>query len=188
MITNDGSLRRIAVVGGGISGLTAAYELAKARQRGAPISEFLIEADSQLGGVVCTEHLEGFVLEGGPDSFISEKPEAAALCRELGLEDSLIGSNDEGRQTYILHKGNLVPIPDGLMLLAPTRLMPVLNSTLLPLSSKLMVATEWLSLPPNRGTPMNPSGPSFAGILGRRCWRISWIPCWQGFMEETPSP
>ena len=147
MITNDGSLRRIAVVGGGISGLTAAYELAKARQRGAPISEFLIEADSQLGGVVRTDHLEGFVLEGGPDSFISEKPEAAALCRELGLEDSLIGSNDEGRQTYILHKGNLVPIPDGLMLLAPTRIMPVLNSTLLPLSSKLMVATEWFVTP-----------------------------------------
>jgi oxygen-dependent protoporphyrinogen oxidase len=127
--------------------LTAAYELAKARQCGAPISEFLIEADNQLGGVVRTDHLEGFVLEGGPDSFISEKPEAAALCRELGLGDSLIGSNDEGRQTFILHNGHLVPIPDGLMLLAPTRLMPVLNSTLLPLSSKLMLATEWFVTP-----------------------------------------
>jgi protoporphyrinogen/coproporphyrinogen III oxidase len=147
MNTNDGSFRRIAVVGGGISGLTAAYILAQARQRGAPVSEFLIEADNRLGGVVRTEHLEGFVLEGGPDSFISEKPEAAALCRELGLGNSLIGSKDEGRQTYILHNGNLVPLPEGLLLLAPTRILPFLNSTLLPLSSKLMVATEWFVTP-----------------------------------------
>jgi oxygen-dependent protoporphyrinogen oxidase len=111
------------------------------------VSEFLIEADDRLGGVVRTEHLEGFVLEGGPDSFISEKPEAAELCRELGLEDSLIGSNDDDRLTYILHKKNLIPLPDGLMLLAPTRVWPFINSPLLPLSSKLMVATEWFVTP-----------------------------------------
>ena len=147
MSNHDASLHRIAVVGGGISGLTAAYTIAQARGRGAPVSEFLIEADTRLGGVVRTEQLEGFVLEGGPDSFISEKPEAAALCRELGLGKSLIGSNDEGRQTYILYKGNLVPLPEGLMLLAPTRIWPFLNSPLLPLSSKLMVATEWFVTP-----------------------------------------
>ncbi len=147
MNTNEGSFRRIAIVGGGISGLTAAYKLAQARKRGLPVSEFLIEADNRLGGVVRTEHLEGFVLEGGPDSFISEKPEAAALCRELGLGDSLIGSNDDERQTYILHKGKLVPLPEGLMLLAPTRIRPFLKSPLLPLSSKLMLATEWFVTP-----------------------------------------
>ena len=147
MSTNEGSFRHIAIVGGGISGLTAAYTLAQARERGLPVSEFLIEADNRLGGVVRTEHLEGFVLEGGPDSFISEKPEAAALCRELGLEDSLIGSNDDERQTYILHKGNLVPLPEGLMLLAPTRIRPCLSSPLFPLSSKLMMATEWFVTP-----------------------------------------
>jgi protoporphyrinogen/coproporphyrinogen III oxidase len=147
MRTNEGSFRRIAIVGGGISGLTAAYTLAQARERGLPVSEILIEADNQLGGVVRTEHLEGFVLEGGPDSFISEKPEAAALCRELGLGDSLIGSNDDERQTYILHKGKLVPLPEGLMLLAPTRIMPFLRSPLVPLPSKLMLATEWFVTP-----------------------------------------
>ena len=147
MSMNAGSFRRIAIVGGGISGLTAAYTLAQARGHGLPVSEFLIEADNRLGGVVRTEHLEGFVLEGGPDSFISEKPEAAALCRELGLGDSLIGSNDDERQTYILHKGRLVPLPEGLMLLAPTRIRPFLKSPLLPLTSKLMVATEWFVTP-----------------------------------------
>ncbi|HET7099842.1 MAG TPA: protoporphyrinogen oxidase, partial [Terriglobia bacterium] len=144
---NEGSFRRIAIVGGGISGLTAAYTLAQARARGLPVSEFLIEADNRLGGVVRTEQLEGFVLEGGPDSFISEKPEAAALCRELGLGDLLMGSNDDERQTYILHKGKLVPLPEGLMLLAPTRIRPFLKSPLLPLSSKLMLATEWFVTP-----------------------------------------
>ena len=146
----EGSFRRIAVVGGGISGLTAAYTFAQAREKGVPISEILIEGSDRLGGVVRTDHLEGFVLEGGPDSFISEKPEAGALCRELGLGDSLIGSNDADRQTYILHNGALVPLPDGLMLLAPTRVWPLLNSPLLPFSSKLMVATEWFVTPTRR--------------------------------------
>ncbi len=150
MSHNEGSFRRIAVVGGGISGLTAAYTFAQARERGAPVSEILIDGSDRLGGVVRTDHLEGFVLEGGPDSFISEKPEAAALCRELGLGDSLMGSNDAERQTYILHKGALVPLPDGLMLLAPTRIMPVLKSPLLSFSSKLMVATEWFVTPTKR--------------------------------------
>lgn len=144
---DEGSYRRIAIVGGGISGLTAAYKLAQARQRGLPVSEFLIEADDRLGGVVRTEHLEGYVLEGGPDSFISEKPEAAALCRELGLGDLLIGSNDDQRQTYILRKGKLVPLPEGLMLLTPTRIRSFLKSPLIPLPSKLMMATEWFVTP-----------------------------------------
>jgi protoporphyrinogen/coproporphyrinogen III oxidase len=147
MSADEGSFRRIAVVGGGISGLTAAYTLAQARRRGTPVSEFVIEGSDRLGGVIRTDLLEGFVLEGGPDSFISEKPEAAALCRELGLEDSIIGSNDEERQTYILHNGNLVPLPEGLMLLAPTRIWPFLSSPLLPFDSKLMVATEWFVTP-----------------------------------------
>jgi oxygen-dependent protoporphyrinogen oxidase len=147
MNTDVGSFRRVAVVGGGISGLTAAYTLAQARELGVPVSELLIEADNRLGGVVRTDHLEGFVLEGGPDSFISEKPEAAALCHELGLGDLLIGSNDDERQTYILHKGRLVPLPEGLMLLTPTRIRPFLKSPLIPLFSKVMVATEWFVTP-----------------------------------------
>lgn len=147
MSNNEGSFRRIAVIGGGITGLTAAYTLAQARDQGTPVSEFLIEGSERLGGVIRTDQLEGFVLEGGPDSFISEKPEAAALCRELGLGDSLIGSNDKDRHTYILHKGRLVSLPDGLMLLAPTRVWSVLASPLLPLSAKVMVGTEWFVTP-----------------------------------------
>ncbi len=135
--------RRIAVLGGGISGLTAAYILARARQAGAPIEEFLIEARDRLGGLIQTEQVEGFVVEAGPDGFLTEKPEAASLCRELGLGDSLLGSNDRERRTYILHRGRLVPLPDGLQLFVPTRLWPLLTTPLLSLPNKLAILTEW---------------------------------------------
>ena len=154
---------RVVVVGGGISGLAAAYTLARARQAGAPIEESLIEARERLGGVIRTEHVEGFVIEAGPDSFLAEKPEAAALTRELGLGDSLLGSNDSERRTYILHRGRLVPLPDGLMLLVPTRLWPMVTTPLLPLGSKLAMAAEWFTSPPGERQPTDESVASFVG-------------------------
>ena len=146
---SDGSkVRRVAVIGGGVSGLAAAYTLARARQAGAPIEEMLIEASPWLGGVVRTETVEGFVIEAGPDSFLAEKPQAAAMARELGLGDDLMGSNDHARRTYILHRGRLLPLPDGLMFLVPTRLWPMVTTKLLPLSTKLAAAWELFSSPP----------------------------------------
>ena len=129
--------------------MAAAYTLARARQSGAPVDEVLIEGKDRLGGVIRTEHVEGFVIEAGPDSFLAEKPEAAALARELGLGDSLIGSNDSQRRTYILHRGRLVPLPDGLMFLVPTRLWPMVTTSLLPFSSKLAMAAELFARRPS---------------------------------------
>ena len=147
-MTDSPKARRVAVIGGGISGLAAAYTLARARQAGAPIEEMLIEASPRLGGVVQTETVDGFVIEAGPDSFLAEKPQAAAMARELGLGDELIGSNDRARRTYILHRGRLRPLPDGLMFLVPTRLWPMVTTRLLPLSAKLAAALELFSFPP----------------------------------------
>jgi len=147
-MTNPPKTRRIVVIGGGTSGLAAAYTLAKARQAGAPIEEILIEAGPRLGGVVQTETVDGFVIEAGPDSFLAEKPQAAAMARELGLGDDLIGSNDHARRTYILHRGRLLPLPDGLMFLVPTRLWPMVTTPLLPLSTKLAAARELFFSPP----------------------------------------
>lgn len=137
----------MAVVGGGISGLAAAYRLTCLREAGALIEEFLVEASDRLGGVIRTEKFDGFVIEGGPDSFLTEKPEAAALSRELGLGGQLLGSKDHERRTYILHKRRLVPLPDGLFLLVPTRVGPMVRTRLLPFGAKLAALRELFARP-----------------------------------------
>src|SRR5207245_3870453 len=93
-------------------------------------------------GVVRTESVEGFLIEAGPDSFLTEKPWAADLCRQVGLADQLITSNDAERKTYILIKGKLVGIPDGLMFMVPTKILPTFFSPLFSLGTKLRVARE----------------------------------------------
>src|SRR6266849_2754372 len=121
-------MKRIAIIGGGIAGLSAAYDLEQRRQQGADLDYVLYEASHRLGSVLTTERVEGCLIEAGPDSFLSEKPWAADLCREIGLGDQLIGSNDSERKTYIVAKGKLVALPDGLMFMVPTRIMPTVFS------------------------------------------------------------
>jgi protoporphyrinogen/coproporphyrinogen III oxidase len=142
-------MKRIAIIGGGISGLAAALTLERSRADGAPVDYVLYESHPRLGGVVLTEHVEGCVLEGGPDSFLTEKPWARDLCRELGLEDQLIPSNDAARKTYILKQGRLIKIPDGLLFLVPTKILPIVCSPLFSLPTKLRMAREWFH-PPRR--------------------------------------
>ena len=91
------------------------------------------------------ERHDGFVLEAGPDSFLTMKPDAARLCRELGLADELISSNDQERKTYILVKGRLVPIPQGLEFMVPTRIWPMAATPLFSFRTKLRIAAELFS-------------------------------------------
>jgi protoporphyrinogen/coproporphyrinogen III oxidase len=143
-------MRRIAIVGGGIAGLSAAFALEQERRRSsAPIEYALFESSARVGGVLVTDHVDNCVVEGGPDSFISEKPWAADLCREIGLEDQLIGSNDAERKTYILVDGRLVVMPDGLMFMVPTKILPTVLSPLFGIRTKLRMASEWFH-PPHR--------------------------------------
>ena len=131
-------MKDTVIVGGGITGLAAAYYLAKA---GAGAT--LIERQPRLGGVVRTEVVERCVIECGPDSFLAAKPAAMELIRELGLADEVIGSNDHQRVTYIKRGGRLVPMPDGLMMMVPTRVLPVALSPLLGWGSKLKMGLEF---------------------------------------------
>ncbi|ABF39700.1 protoporphyrinogen oxidase [Candidatus Koribacter versatilis Ellin345] len=142
---------RIAIIGGGISGLSAAYTLEKERAKGADVEYTLFESSNRLGGACYSEIVDGCVIEAGPDSFVSEKPWAAALCRELGIGDQLIGSNDNDRKTWIVNKGKLISLPDGLMFLVPTKILPTAFSPLFSWSTKLRMARE-LMHPPR---PMN---------------------------------
>ena len=130
------------IVGGGISGLSAAYYLNKSGIR--PI---LIEKSPQLGGVIRTDVREGCILEAGPDSFLAAKPWAMDLIRELGLTDQVIGSNDHLRVTYILKNGKLVPLPDGLMMMVPTKFLPLAGTRLLGWNTKLRMGLEYFRQP-----------------------------------------
>ncbi len=138
---------RTAIIGGGIAGLSAAYELEKARKAGAAVEYTLFESRDRLGGSLASEIVDGTVLEGGPDSFLSEKPAAAELCRELGLGEQLTPSNDAARKTYIVVRNRLVPLPDGLMFLIPTKLIPTALTRLFSPMTKLRMGLELLHPP-----------------------------------------
>lgn len=140
-------MKRIAIIGGGIAGLSAAWALEKARRAGQDIEHTLFEAGSRLGGVIGSEVVDGCVIEGGPDSFLTEKPAAAQLCRELGIGEQLLPSNDVERKTYIVVRNQLVPLPDGLMFMIPTRLVPTALTRLFSLGTKLRMAREYLFPP-----------------------------------------
>lgn len=143
---------RVAIIGGGIAGLAAAYELESARRAGyprtgSPAEYELFEASSRLGGVLSSSMADGTVIEHGPDSFLTEKPAAAELCRELGLEADLMGSNDAERKTFIVVRNRLVALPDGLMFLVPTKLLPMVLTPLFGWLTKIRMGLELLHSP-----------------------------------------
>ena len=140
-------MKRIAIIGGGISGLSAAFYLQKARAAGADLEYTLFESGQRLGGSMYSDQVEGCLVEAGPDSFLTEKPWALSLCKDLGIADQLIGSNDAQRKTYILVNGRLVVMPDGLMFMVPTQLVATALSPLFSWSTKLRMARELLHPP-----------------------------------------
>ena len=132
----------VVIVGGGITGLSAAWTLQK---RGVPY--VLLEQSGRWGGKIQTEYVDGdgdtpFVIESGPDSFLTQKPWALQLALEIGLQDRLLGTNDHLRQTYVLNKGKLTPLPDGVVLIVPTKFAPFVTSPLMSLAGKLRLAQE----------------------------------------------
>jgi oxygen-dependent protoporphyrinogen oxidase len=136
---------KLVVVGGGITGLAAAHRAVElARERGLALDLTVLEARDRLGGTIETERAGGFLIEAGPDSFISEKPWALALCGRLGLEDRLVRTDDRNRRTFVWYGGRLHPLPEGFQLLAPTRLRPFLASRLFSWPGKLRMALEVL--------------------------------------------
>jgi len=132
----------VFIVGGGISGLSAAWYLDKAGIRAT-----LVEQSARLGGVIQTEHVQGSTLEAGPDSFLAIKPAALELIRNVGLADQVIGSNDHSRSTFIQKRGRLEPLPDGMMMMVPTKILPVVRSRLLGWGTKIKMGLEYFRRP-----------------------------------------
>jgi len=134
---------RIIVIGGGITGLSAAHRLVElCAKKKLPLELSVLEASDRIGGVIATRHNSEFLIEEGPDSFITNKPWAIELCRRLGLDSQIIHTNDENRRTYVVHEGRLVPLPDGFFMMAPSRFMPFLTSPLFSWRGKLRMLLD----------------------------------------------
>jgi oxygen-dependent protoporphyrinogen oxidase len=148
----------ILVVGGGIAGLSAAVAL-----HDAGCDAILLELSPRLGGVIRTEVVDGFVIEAGPDSMLAQKPEAIALCRALGLGDRLVPTNPDARSIFVLRRGRLHRLPEGMTLAVPTRLGPFLQSPLFSWPGKLRMGLDlvWPARPPA-------GDESIASLLRRR--------------------
>jgi oxygen-dependent protoporphyrinogen oxidase len=137
-------MQKIVVIGGGIAGLAAAYHLSKkARQENLPLEVTVLEAANYWGGKIVTDRVDGFVIEGGPDTFLRSKPWAVQLCRELGLEDRLQGTNPHQKNTYVLHGQRLRPLPEGLTMMVPTQFMPMLRTGLLSWPQKARMGLDF---------------------------------------------
>lgn len=142
MSENSGRKHAI-VIGGGITGLAACYRLQReAATRNIPLDITLLEASGHVGGVVETEHRDGFLIEHGPDAFISTKPAAKALCEELGIADQFIGTNPKVRRSFVTRNGTLHPVPEGFYMMAPGSFMPFLKTPLFSWRGKLRMALD----------------------------------------------
>ncbi len=131
--------RRVAVIGGGISGLAAAYHLRKLDPN---LDVQLIESGSRLGGVIKTTEKNGFLIEGAADNFITTSPTAIELCRDLGLGDELIRTKPGGGGAMVVSHGKLEPIPPGFVVMAPSRIWPILTTKILSPLGKLRSGCE----------------------------------------------
>src|SRR6185436_17949404 len=135
------SSKRIVIIGGGVTGLATAHRLLELQADSDQEFEItLLESGSRPGGVLQTTERDGFLIESGADSFISEKPEAVALAKRLGIESRLIETNPQHRRSFIVRNGRLIPVPEGFQLLAPTRFWPFITTDIFSWPGKVRMA------------------------------------------------
>jgi oxygen-dependent protoporphyrinogen oxidase len=136
-------MKRIVVVGGGIAGLAAAHRIVELEnEKALGVEVLLLEASLRPGGAIETERVGDFIVEAGPDSFITEKPWALRLCERVGLSSRLLSTQSAYQKVDVVHRGRLVALPEGFFLLAPTRLAPFLRSPVFSWAGKLRMAAE----------------------------------------------
>jgi protoporphyrinogen/coproporphyrinogen III oxidase len=178
--------QKVVIVGGGITGMAAAYRLQEeARAKNLPVSFVLVEAGDQLGGKIVTDRQDEFVIEGGPDCFLRQKPWASELCIKLGLGDELIGTNDHQRKVYVMNKGKLAALPDGVMLIVPTRIMPFVTSNLISWPGKIRMGMDWF-IAPFKGEEDESVGDFVRRRLGREALEKIAEPLMSGIHVSDP--
>jgi oxygen-dependent protoporphyrinogen oxidase len=161
---------KLIIIGGGIAGLSAAYYAVRSKQY---TKITLLEADDRWGGKITTDRVPfddgDFIIEGGPDTFLATKPWGVALCKELGLADRLHGTNPRQKNTYVLHRNKLQPLPDGLALMIPTNIPSVLKSQLVSWPGKVRMGLDFL-LPSHNGHQDESLGHFVTRRLGREAY------------------
>ena len=151
----------VVIIGGGISGLSTAFAFQEAcRQNGRPIPCTVIDSQQQWGGKILTYHVQGLIIEGGPDSFLSIKPWARDLCEQLGLSHQLVNTNEEHNKTFCFTRGKLREIPQGLVSFIPTRISSLFLSGLISWGGILRMGADWF-IPPRRQPDYDESLASF---------------------------
>jgi len=156
-------MKKVIIIGGGIAGLAAAYRIQEEISNNAQVSCTVLEASDRLGGKIHTIRKDGFILERGPDSFISQKPAVVDLCKKLGIDDHLMGTKTAHPKTFVYLNNKMVTIPDGLSLMVPTKFMPFVTTRLFSWPGKIRMGLD-LFLPRKRGN----ADESLASFVRRR--------------------
>jgi oxygen-dependent protoporphyrinogen oxidase len=151
---------QVAVIGGGITGMAAAQRLVSRSDR---VDVTLFEASQRFGGIIRTEEADGFLMELGPDSFITNKPAGLQLCKEIGFTDQLIPTDGRYRRSLVLRNGRPMSVPDGFMLMAPAKPWAIMTTPILSLGGKLRLLSE--AFIPRRPREQDES---LAGFVRRR--------------------
>jgi oxygen-dependent protoporphyrinogen oxidase len=174
---------RVAVIGGGITGLSAAHRL---REISPSVQVTLFEQHDRLGGVVHTEKVDGYLIEHGADMFTTRDPWAFGLCRRIGFDGELINTNSQHARAFVVHQGQLHAVPEGFTLMTPGRMWPIARTPLLSIPGKLRMAAEYFI--PRRGGPGDESLAEFVTRrLGREAYERLVQPLIGGIYTADPT-
>ena len=182
-MSSEAASPHIVVVGGGLTGLTAAHRLLELRP---DVRVTLLEASGRLGGVLETSHRDGFLVEHSADNFITDTPWAIDLCRRIGLEDDLLPTNTARRRAFVVKYGQLYPVPDGFLLMAPGKVFPIARSRLLTFAGKMRLVKERF-VPPRAADAAEESLAEFATRrLGQEAYEWIVQPLVAGIYSADP--
>ncbi len=176
----DTVVKRVAIIGSGVSACACGVAL---REKGIDFTIF--EKETLPGGKLLTEELDGFLVEGGPDSFLPEKYWTVDLIKKVGLEDELLCTNDEFKGTYIYSGGRLHRLPEGVMLMVPTMIMPLLKSSLISWPGKIRMGFEFF-LPPKKDATDESLAQFVTRRLGKECLEKIAEPLVAGIHTSNP--
>ena len=169
-------MKRIIIIGGGVAGLGAAYKVKRAAEEGHDVEFVLVEKDGRLGGKLATDKIEDpdargtFVVDGGSDSFLTDKPAVHRVAKLLGIFDEETGTLDENKKTFIVKNGRLIEMPDGIMMFAPTKIVPMATTRLYSWPAKFRMALD-LVLPKKKVAPGERNDESLESFVVRRMGR-----------------